>query len=69
MDTRVGRIYRIGHKIGNGSFGEIYFGVNVQTTEEVAIKLEPIKSKHPQLFYESRVYRLLQGGCKYYFIF
>ena len=30
--------------------------------EEVAIKLEPLKSKHPQLMYESKIYRVLQGG-------
>ena len=29
-------------------------GRQVQTSEEVAIKLESIKSKHPQLLYESR---------------
>lgn len=28
----------------------------------MAIKLEPIKSKHPQLIYESKIYRVLQGG-------
>lgn len=43
----------------------IYFsGTNVHTGEEVAIKLEPLKSKHPQLLYESKIYRVLQGGCK-----
>ena len=30
----------------------------------MAIKLEPIKSKHPQLIYESKIYRVLQGGCE-----
>lgn len=54
---------RVGPKIGSGSFGEIYHGTNVHTGEEVAIKLEPLKSKHPQLLYESKIYRVLQGGC------
>ncbi|KAF2314732.1 hypothetical protein GH714_030235 [Hevea brasiliensis] len=37
--------------------------VNVQTGEEVAVKLdEPVKTKHPQLHYESKLYMLLQGG-------
>lgn len=31
--------------------------------EEVAIKLESIKSKHPQLIYESKIYKLLAGGA------
>ena len=59
------RKFRVGPKIGSGSFGEIYAGTNVHTGEEVAIKLEPLKSKHPQLLYESKIYRVLQGGCKF----
>lgn len=62
MELRVARKFRVGPKIGSGSFGEIYAGTNVHTAEEVAIKLEPIKSKHPQLMYESKIYRVLQGG-------
>lgn len=27
------------HKLGSGSFGEIYMGVNIHTQEKVAIKL------------------------------
>lgn len=54
--------FRLGHRIGSGSFGEIYLGTNVQTNEEVAIKLENVKTKHPQLLYESKLYRILQGG-------
>eukprot|EP01036_Dinobryon_divergens_P041807 gene41807-55459_t len=62
MELRVARKFRVGPKIGSGSFGEIYGGTNVHTGEEVAIKLEPLKSKHPQLLYESKIYRVLQGG-------
>lgn len=62
MELRVARKFRVGPKIGSGSFGEIYAGTNVHTGEEVAIKLEPLKSKHPQLLYESKIYRILQGG-------
>ncbi|KAI9070053.1 hypothetical protein FKP32DRAFT_1542437, partial [Trametes sanguinea] len=29
---------------------------------EVAIKLESVKAKHPQLEYESKVYKTLAGG-------
>ena len=32
------------------------------TGEEVAIKLESVKTKHPQLLYESKIYRILHGG-------
>ncbi|OAY82356.1 Casein kinase I isoform delta-like [Ananas comosus] len=62
MEPRVGSKYRLGRKIGSGSFGEIYLGTNVQTNEEVAIKLENVKTKHPQLLYESKLYRILLGG-------
>lgn len=64
MELRVARKFRVGPKVGSGSFGEIYAGTNVHTGEDVAIKLEPIKSKHPQLLYESKIYRVLQGGCE-----
>lgn len=62
MDLRVGRKFRLGRKIGAGSFGDIYMGTNIITREEVAIKLESINAKHPQLEYEARVYRALSGG-------
>ncbi|KAL6496516.1 Casein kinase 1-like protein 2 [Orobanche gracilis] len=62
MEPRVGNKYRLGRKIGSGSFGEIYLGTNIQTNEDVAIKLENVKTKHPQLLYESKLYRILQGG-------
>ena len=68
MELRVARKFRVGPKVGSGSFGEIYAGTNVHTGEDVAIKLEPIKSKHPQLLYESKIYRVLQGGCEFYLI-
>ncbi|XP_010033765.2 casein kinase 1-like protein 2 [Eucalyptus grandis] len=62
MEPRVGNKFRLGRKIGSGSFGEIYLGTHVQTNEEVAIKLEPVKTKHPQLLYEAKLYKILQGG-------
>jgi serine/threonine protein kinase len=62
MELRVGKSYRLGRKIGSGSFGDIYLGTNVTTGEEVAIKLESVKSKYPQLLYESMLYRIFQGG-------
>ncbi|KAH9764325.1 Casein kinase 1-like protein 10 [Citrus sinensis] len=62
MDHVIGGKFKLGRKIGSGSFGELYLGVNVQTGEEVAVKLESVKTKHPQLHYESKLYMLLQGG-------
>ena len=96
MELRVGNKYRLGRKIGSGSFGDIYLGTNISTMEEgegdpditllyyihyihvfhahlvskvkthstlpisVAIKLECIKTKHPQLHIESKFYRIMQ---------
>ena len=62
MELRVGQKYRLGRKIGSGSFGDIYLGTNTTTNEEVAIKLECVRTKHPQLHIESKIYRLMQGG-------
>lgn len=49
-------------KLGNGAFGEIFYGVNMKVNEEVAIKLESNTAKHPQLFYEAKLYMSFQGG-------
>ncbi|CAH8580676.1 unnamed protein product [Dicrocoelium dendriticum] len=62
MELRVGKKYRLGRKIGSGSFGEIYLGTDLTKCEEVAIKLECVKAKHPQLQIEAKIYKLMQGG-------
>ncbi|KAF8822324.1 putative casein kinase I [Cardiosporidium cionae] len=108
MEVRVGGRYRLGRKIGSGSFGDIYAGgflflcnrmgrrhvhvalfvqsfilsltpsfcsnlslhtlfqplsgTNISTGDEVAVKLESVRSRHPQLMYESKLYRVLSGG-------
>ena len=61
MEFRVGRKYALGRKIGSGSFGDIYMGTNLTTGEDVAIKLEPIRARHPQLIRETKIYRTLHG--------
>ncbi|GKV35747.1 hypothetical protein SLEP1_g43970 [Rubroshorea leprosula] len=65
MEPRVVNKFRLVRKIGSGSFGEIYLGTNIQTNEVVAIKLENVKTKHPQLLYESKLYKMLQGGSTF----
>ena len=47
-------------------FIDIYLGTNVTTGEEVAMKLESVKSKHPQLVYEAKLYKILQGAVGEY---
>jgi len=59
MELRVARRYRVGPKIGSGNHGEIYGGRNVETGAEVAIKLEPLRSRDPQLLKELKMYKLL----------
>jgi len=49
-------------KLGSGAFGDIYLGINSKLGEDVAIKLESIKSKNPQLIYESKLYMSIAGG-------
>lgn len=62
MDLRVGSKYRIGRKIGSGSFGDVYQGTNIVSGDPVGIKLEPVTAKYPQLLYEAKLYKVLNSG-------
>ena len=59
----VGLHYRVGKKIGEGSFGVLFEGINLVNGTEVAIKFEPKKAEAPQLREEYKTYRIL-AGCK-----
>ncbi len=60
----VGVHYRVGKKIGEGSFGVIFEGTNLLNQQQVAIKFEPRKSEAPQLRDEYRTYKVLVGCRK-----
>ncbi|KAJ7625444.1 kinase-like domain-containing protein, partial [Mycena rosella] len=57
----VGNHYRVGKKIGEGSFGVVFEGTKMLANTPVAIKFEPRKSDAPQLRDEFRSYRTLNG--------
>jgi len=59
MELKVNKTFKLTRKLGSGAFGEIFHGINLKTNEEVAIKLENTNTKHPQLFYEAKLYQYL----------
>ena len=46
-EVRVGKLFKLTKKLGSGAFGEIFHGINIKTNMEVAVKLEPVTTKHP----------------------
>lgn len=58
-ETLVCPFYKIGRKIGSGTFGELRLGKHVSTKNLVAIKIEPKNAKVPQLLTEYQNYLLL----------
>lgn len=61
MNLKVGKIYKLTKKIGQGAFGEIFLGINTKTDEECAVKLELLTCPHPQLFFEAKLYQYLHS--------
>lgn len=51
--------FQFGKKIGSGSFGSIYYGVDTQIKSEVAIKVESSDIGTSQLEYEAKLYKVL----------
>ena len=51
----------MGKKIGAGSFGELYHGVDAETGTEIAVKLESNKIRRPQLIEEAKFLKELKG--------
>jgi len=59
MDYKINSNFKLIRKLGSGAFGEIFQGVNPKTNQEFAIKFEDVNTKHPQLFYEAKLYQYL----------
>lgn len=53
--------FRIGRKIGEGSFGEVYTGIDTKSGSKVAIKLSKI-GKENNLAKEANFYRMLDNA-------
>ena len=49
-------------RLGGGSFGQIYKGINLKTKEEVAIKIESRNIETPQLLHESKILKILKDS-------
>ena len=55
-------MYKVENLLGKGAFGAIYKGrLTDDPSKLVAIKMESINAKYPQLELEYKIYRQLQG--------
>ena len=50
------------HKIGSGSFGQIFECTRLKDKKKFAAKLEPHRTRFPQLIFEARIYSALSGS-------
>lgn len=57
--------YKIGSRIGGGTFGDLYIGINLTNGNAVAVKVEKNSSAFPQLGREARLYSMLGRDSKY----
>ena len=62
MKTIASGRYIVKQKLGAGSFGEIYMGEDRESGQNVAIKFENVKTRVPQLSYESKLYSIFKNG-------
>jgi len=53
--SKISNVYKLQRKVGQGCFGAVYRGINMETDEEVAIKMESTSADVPQLKHESSI--------------
>jgi hypothetical protein len=61
MELRVANKFRIGEKISNCYESAVYAGTDVETGEDVALKLEPLRCRDPELENEPPIYAKLEN--------
>ena len=49
MDLKLGVKYKMSKKLGSGAFGEVFLAKELATWEEVAVKVELNRTRHPLL--------------------
>jgi len=59
----IGDRYRLNRKIAAGGFGAVYLGTDLQSSKQVAIKLEHTRRGSGKLKLEAEAYRTLAGGA------
>lgn len=66
FEIRVCARYRLTHKLGSGSFGIIYLAEDVlDNFNRVAVKMESLKTHHPQLLHEARILKSIEGKDRF----
>ena len=63
MEITIGNKYKLGRRIGEGSFGQVYIATDSETNEEFAVKLENISQrKKKKLDFEYKCLKHLQNN-------
>mmetsp|Transcript_25428 Transcript_25428/g.72442 ORF Transcript_25428/g.72442 Transcript_25428/m.72442 type:complete len:369 (+) Transcript_25428:189-1295(+) len=65
--------FRLGQKLGSGSFGDVFSVAHVRTGEEFAVKIERVSANRSMLMHEASVLEHLRGipgvaNVQYYFL-
>lgn len=61
METIVGNDYKLVKKLGSGAFGEVFMARHTKNETEVAIKMEAVGNRSPQLFVEAKIISIISG--------